>query len=117
MLGGTQFVGPAIVDGALARGWDVTVANRGLSGSPAPGARHFLVDRTIEGALAELAAASYDAVFDLWSGAPAVMTANARVLRAATQHWSYVSSRSVYAWPLARSLDESGRVDPRPSRG
>ena len=46
MLGGTQFVGHAIVADALARGWDVTVANRGVTGEPIEGTRSVVLDRT-----------------------------------------------------------------------
>ena len=45
MLGGTQFVGHALVADALARGWDVTVANRGRSDTPPPGVDHVVLDR------------------------------------------------------------------------
>jgi 2'-hydroxyisoflavone reductase len=31
VLGGTRFLGPAVVDAALARGWKVTLFNRGRS--------------------------------------------------------------------------------------
>ncbi len=107
VLGGTQFVGPAFVDEALARGWDVTVASRGLSGPPAAGARSVRLDRSVPGAFSGLASETFDLVVDTWAGAPAVARVAARALAGSTGRWVYVSSRSVYSWPLPRGADES----------
>ncbi len=110
MLGGTQYVGHAAVAEALARGWDVTVANRGRTGPPQDGVRPVVLDRTEPGALDVLAAERFDVVLDTWSGAPTVVRDAARALGRSTDRWVYVSSRSVYAWPLARGADESAPV-------
>ena len=110
MLGGTQYVGHAAVAEALARGWDVTVANRGRTGPPQDGVRPVVLDRTEPGALDVLAAERFDVVLDTWSGAPNVVRDAARALGRSTDRWVYVSSRSVYAWPLARGADESAPV-------
>ncbi len=48
MLGGTEFVGRAITEDALARGWDVTVFHRGRHDPPA-GTRSLHGDRTPAG--------------------------------------------------------------------
>ncbi|MBI1377714.1 MAG: reductase [Frankiales bacterium] len=110
VLGGTQFVGHALVAEALARGWDVTVANRGLSGPPAPGVTAVVLDRTQPGAFDVLGDATYDLVADTWAGAPSVVRDAARALAGRTGRWLYVSSRSVYAWPIERGADESAPV-------
>jgi 2'-hydroxyisoflavone reductase len=107
VLGGTQFVGHAVVVDALARGWDVTVANRGISGESPPGARTVVLDRTEPGALDTVAGGHFDVVVDTWSGAPSVVAANAAALAGSVHHWVYVSSRSVYRWPLPQGGDES----------
>ena len=107
VLGGTQFVGHAVVGEALARGWHVTVANRGLSGSPQSGVHAVMVDRTVPGAFAALEGEHFDVVLDTWSGAPMVVRDAACALRSQSDHWVYVSSRSVYSWPLDRGADES----------
>ncbi|MFJ7148052.1 NAD-dependent epimerase/dehydratase family protein [Streptomyces sp. NPDC100445] len=100
VLGGTEFVGRAVVEGALGRGWEVTVFHRGRH-RPPPGARVLHGDRTAAGGLAALAAAGggWDAVVDTWSGAPRAVDAAARLLRGRAGRYVYVSSRSVYAWP------------------
>ncbi|MFI6575619.1 NAD-dependent epimerase/dehydratase family protein [Nocardiopsis sp. NPDC050513] len=109
MLGGTAFVGRAVVEAALGRGWDVTVFHRGRH--PAPGGVAVLHgDRTGAGGLAELGSGEWDAVVDTWSGAPSAVAASARLLDGRVGHYAYVSSRSVYTYPAAAGLDEDGPV-------
>lgn len=110
LLGGSQFVGPAVADEALARGWEVTAVSRGASGRPADGVRWVPADRTVTGALEPLAGGRFDVVVDTWSGPPAVARDTARALAEATGRWAYVSSRSVYAWPPPRHGDETAPV-------
>ncbi len=111
MLGGTHHVGRAVVEEALARGDEVTTLTRGVSGEPAAGARALHADRTDPAALrAALRGPDWDAVIDTWSGAPCVVLDSARLLAGRAGHYAYVSSRSVYSWPIAIGLDESGPV-------
>lgn len=110
MLGGTAFAGGATVAEALRRGWDVTVFNRGLQ-APAPdGVRQITGDRTVGGDLEALRGGEWDIVVDTWSGAPRATLAVARVLDGAIGHYVYVSSRSVYADPVALGANESAPV-------
>ncbi|WP_159945532.1 MULTISPECIES: NAD-dependent epimerase/dehydratase family protein [unclassified Nocardiopsis] len=109
VLGGTEFVGRAVVEDALARGWEVTVFHRGRHAAP-PGASALHGDRTGPGGLAALETGRWDAVVDTWSGAPAAVTAAARLLADRVGHYAYVSSRSVYAFPARAGLDEDGPV-------
>ena len=46
VLGGSRFVGHAVVSAALGQGWDVTIFNRGLSGPDVPGVTVVRGDRT-----------------------------------------------------------------------
>ncbi len=111
VLGGTHHVGRAVVEEALARGDAVTTLTRGVSGAPAAGARALYADRTDPAALrAALRGQDWDAVIDTWSGAPCVVLDSARLLAGRAGHYGYVSSRSVYRWPIAVGLDESGPV-------
>ncbi|MCX4711579.1 NAD-dependent epimerase/dehydratase family protein [Streptomyces griseus] len=110
MLGGTEFVGRAVTDAALARGWDVTVFHRGRH-APPPGVRALTGDRTAGPAgLAALTEGGpdWDLVVDTWSGAPSAVRDAARLLCDRAGHFGYVSSRSVYAYPAAAGLDEDG---------
>ncbi|UUU21491.1 SDR family oxidoreductase [Streptomyces sp. DSM 40750] len=115
MLGGTEFVGRAVVESALARGWEVTVFHRGRHEPPA-GVRSLLGDRTAPDGLAALVDASttvsasggggWDVVVDTWSAAPRAVRDTARLLAGVAERYVYVSSCSVYAWPPAAGYDE-----------
>ncbi|MFD3500520.1 SDR family oxidoreductase [Streptomyces sp. NPDC058676] len=98
MLGGTEFVGRAVVEAALGRGWEVTVFHRGRH-EPPTGVRSLHGDRTAPDGLAALAEGEWDVVVDTWSAAPRVVRDSARLLRGRAERYVYVSSCSVYAWP------------------
>jgi nucleoside-diphosphate-sugar epimerase len=111
VLGGTQFVGRAVVAAALERGDTVAAVTRGVHGEPARGAEAIRADRTSGGALAAaLGNRSWDAVIDTWPGAPRVVAESARLLAGRAGHYGYVSSRSVYRWPVPAGLDETAPV-------
>ncbi|MEV6790927.1 NAD-dependent epimerase/dehydratase family protein [Streptomyces sp. NPDC051320] len=107
MLGGTEFVGRAVTDQALGRGWDVTVFHRGTNAAP-PGAAVLRGDRTAPDGLAALARGEWDVVVDTWTGAPAAVRQSARLLAGRVRRYVYVSSRSVYAYPAPAGLPEDG---------
>jgi 2'-hydroxyisoflavone reductase len=107
VLGGTRFVGRAIVADALARGADVTVVSRGESGEPPPEVTWHRADRTDETALQSLAKTAWDAVIDTWDGEPSAVELCASLLAKSAGWYGYVSSRSAYRWPLAAGSDES----------
>ncbi|MFE6284170.1 SDR family oxidoreductase [Streptomyces sp. NPDC057877] len=105
-LGGTEFVGRAVVDAALERGWEVTVFHRGRHEPPA-GARSLHGDRTDPDGLTALAeGGTWDAVVDTWSAAPRAVRDAARLLRDRVGRYAYVSSCSVYAWPPSAGFTE-----------
>lgn len=119
VLGGTRFVGRALVADAVERGWTVTVLNRGRGEQPG-GVRHLLADRTDPEALGSaLAGKHWDLAVDTWSGEPRVATATAVLLRGRVRRYGYVSSRSVYAWgehgaessPVVGGDPQAGEVD------
>jgi nucleoside-diphosphate-sugar epimerase len=111
VLGGTHHVGRAVVETALARGDDVTTLTRGVSGPSASGALGLHGDRTDPAVLRlVLGDGTWDAVIDTWSGAPSVVQDAATLLAGRAGHYGYVSSRSVYSWPIPAGLDESAPV-------
>ncbi|WP_328558298.1 MULTISPECIES: NAD-dependent epimerase/dehydratase family protein [unclassified Streptomyces] len=107
MLGGTEFVGRAVVEAALVRGWEVTVLHRGRHEPPA-GVRSLLGDRTVPDGLAALAgtADTWDAVVDTWSAGPRPVRDAARLLAGRVSRHVYVSSCSVYTWPRPAGYTE-----------
>ncbi|MEV8548236.1 SDR family oxidoreductase [Streptomyces glaucescens] len=111
VLGGTEFVGRAVVEAAVARGWDVTVFHRGRHAAPA-GVRALHGDRTAPDGLAALADGAWDAVVDTWSAAPHAVRDSARLLRGRAGRYVYVSSCSVYAWaPPAGYAEDAPLVE------
>jgi 2'-hydroxyisoflavone reductase len=108
VLGGTRFVGRAVASDAVARGWDVTVLNRGATAAPPDGVRSLTADRTSYAELSDvLGDETWDVVVDTWSGAPSVVRDAAGLLATRTDRYGYVSSRSVYTWPPVPGGDES----------
>jgi 2'-hydroxyisoflavone reductase len=96
VLGGTRFVGRAVVDQAVSRGHDVTTFTRGRHGEPRPGAESLHGDRTVAADLAVLAGREWDAVIDTSVIAPVHVAASAAVLAGQVGHYTYVSTLSVY---------------------
>jgi 2'-hydroxyisoflavone reductase len=100
VLGGTQFLGRAVVEAALARGHQVTLFNRGVTN---PGL--FPEAEKLRGDLAtDSVPGSYDAAIDL---DPTKLPRHVR--RLDVEHYTFVSTISVYA-DLSQPLDESSPV-------
>lgn len=105
VLGGTSFVGPAIVDEARSRRWAVTVLNRG-GRAPRPDVTAVRGDRSTHDGLDGIADATWDVVVDTWAQAPSTVRDAARLLADRTDRFVYISSRSVYRWPIPAGADE-----------
>jgi 2'-hydroxyisoflavone reductase len=97
VLGGTDFVGPAVVGAALARGDDVTIFHRGMTGAAPDGVRVLHGDRTNSADLDVLTGEHWDVVVDAWSRAPRVVLESARRLETHADRYVYISTISVYA--------------------
>jgi 2'-hydroxyisoflavone reductase len=97
VLGGTDFVGPALVTAALAHGDDVTIFHRGLTGAAPAGVRAIHGDRTNAADLGTLTGEHWDVVVDAWSRAPRVVLESARALEPHAARYVYISTISVYA--------------------
>jgi nucleoside-diphosphate-sugar epimerase len=103
VLGGTEFVGHALVQEGLARGWEVTTLNRGSNPAPA-GVEAIIGDRR-EG-LDRLDHRTWDVVADTWSWEPRVVRDSARYLADRAERYVYISTRSVHTHPTARLATE-----------
>src|SRR6476620_6741395 len=111
VLGGRRIIKKKIVEAALERGDEVTTVTRGVSGPSAAGARAIHVDRTDRVALtAALGDSTWDVALDTWSDAARVVHDSTELLAERVAHYVYVSSRSVYVWPLPLGSDESAPV-------
>lgn len=117
VLGGTGFVGRTVVDEARTRGHHVTVLNRGHRPAPA-GVTALVGDRTAPSGLTALDGGTWDAVVDTWSAAPYAVRDTAKALTGRAGHYTYVSSRSVYAGDGPEPLTEDAPVvDASPDAG
>jgi 2'-hydroxyisoflavone reductase len=95
VIGGTVFVGRAVVAAALARGHAVTIFHRGLHNPDLfPEAERVLGDRTLD--LSALHGREWDAVIDTCGFEPEHVAATAELLADRVGHYGFVSSVSVY---------------------
>lgn len=100
VIGGSVFLGRAVVAEALAAGADVTVFNRGQSAPVPDGVEHVVGDRTSPDDLRQLAGRKFDIVVDTCGYVPADVTRSADLLAPTCGHYAFVSSISVYpGWP------------------
>jgi 2'-hydroxyisoflavone reductase len=97
VLGGTRFLGRAIVDAALERGHEVTLFNRGTTNPGLFGSEVEKIrgDRTED--LSGLHGHSWDAVVDVAGYYPADVARSVEAVRASTGRYLFISSVSVYA--------------------
>ena len=109
ILGGTRFVGRHIVHAAQERGHAVTLFNRGQTN---PGlfddVEQLRGDR--DGDLSALDGRRWDAVIDTSGYVPRVVRASAERLAGAVDHYTFISSLSVYDDLSVEGLDESSPV-------
>lgn len=109
MLGGSVFLGRAVVSEALAAGARVTVFNRGKSGPTPEGAEHVVGDRTAPADLEQLAGRRFDLVVDTSGYVPAEVGLAARLLAPSGGHYAFVSTINVFpGWPSLPDFHAGG---------
>ncbi len=107
VLGGSGFVGPAVVREGLARGFSVTTFHRSAGGWTHPDIQTIHGDRLDPTSLAPLRERHWDLVVDTWSDAPRAVRDSAQALSDHAGRYVYISSESVYRAPPPRGADES----------
>ncbi len=107
IIGGTRFLGRALVDAAQARGHRVTLFNRGQSN---PGLYGELeqIHGDRDGGLEVLAGRRWDAVIDTCGYFPRLVGDSARFLADKVDHSTFISTLSVYADASVVGIDEDG---------
>ena len=109
IIGGTLFLGPAMVDAALASGHEVTLFNRGITASDAiPDVETIIGDREFD--LERLAGRRWDAVIDTCGYLPRLVRLSAEALRDAVDHYTFISTISVYPPAGEPNRDETAAV-------
>ncbi len=109
IIGGTNFLGPALVFEALADGHRVTLFNRGVSGSDFKADVEMIIgDRETD--LERLAGRKWDAVIDTCGYVPRLVRLSAAALRDSIERYVFISTLSVYPMLGGANRDESSEV-------
>ncbi len=94
ILGGTRFLGKALTEEALKRGHEITLFNRGTNKEVFPEVEQLIGDRN--GDLSQLQGRKWDVVMDTCGFAPHQIKKIAAALGNNIEHYTYISSISVY---------------------
>jgi 2'-hydroxyisoflavone reductase len=114
-LGGTNFLGRAAVEAALARGHDVTLFNRGSTNPELFPETAKLRGDLLAGELDALSSGTWDAAIDLDpTTLPHAVRRYVELLAPSIEHYVFVSTLSVYADP-SRPIDETAPVKQPPA--
>jgi nucleoside-diphosphate-sugar epimerase len=109
ILGGTGFLGPAIVEVARARGHALTLFNRGKTRPDLfPDVEKLRGDR--DGKLDALRGRKWDAVVDTSGYVPRIVSMSAELLAPGIERYVFISSISVYREDLKPGSDETAPV-------
>lgn len=108
VLGGTGFIGPEIISHALDRGHEVTMFNRGRTGTHLfPRIERLIGDR--DGQLDALKGREWDAVIDNTGYVPRLVRDSADLLKGSVGRYLFTSTGSVYD-PAQEVLSEDARL-------
>lgn len=109
IIGGTRFLGRALVDAAVAQGHHLTLFHRGVTNPGLfPDIETMLGDR--DGDLVALSGRKWDAVMDTCGYVPRIVSRSAEALSEQVGLYVYISSLSVYADVSQPGLDETAPV-------
>lgn len=115
ILGGTSFLGPAVVRAAVIAGHTVTLFNRGITNPelfPSLETLRGLRSPKADGEnWTAVASRRWDAVIDVWPSDPSLAESAAMRLRSQTAHYLYVSSIAAYD---ARGFARPGLTEDAP---
>jgi 2'-hydroxyisoflavone reductase len=113
ILGGTGFLGRHLVEAALGSGHRVTLFNRGIKAPDLfPQVETIEGDREVD--LSALSGRRWDATIDTCGYVPRVVRASAKTLANAVDHYTFVSSISVYPDDIVPGADEESPVQELP---
>ena len=109
VLGGTQFIGKAIVEVLLRKGHQVAIFHRGKTGAGLfPECEHILGDRNTD--LAKADTREWDAIIDVSCYYPDQARAAAKLR---TKYFAFISTISVYNFETERlPMDEESEIVP-----
>jgi 2'-hydroxyisoflavone reductase len=100
VLGGTFFLGPAVVEAAVAEGHRITLFNRGMTNPDLfphlEKLRGFRSSDAEDQDFSSLTQRHFDVVIDVWPNDPTTVAAAAELLKNRARHYIYVSSVAAY---------------------
>lgn len=109
IIGGTRFVGRALVDSAIARGHNLTLFNRGKSNPDIyPTIETITGDRETD--LDKLDGRTWDAVIDTCGYVPRIVRLSAQALKDKARQYTFISTISVYPVVGAPNRDEESEL-------
>ena len=112
VLGGTRFVGKALVPRLQANGYDLTLFTRGKRALP-NNIEHIKGDRKLNDDLRRLEGRKFDVIIDI-SGRELDDTQKVLAFTGFPAHrFLYVSSAGVYSKSQSFPLDEDSKIDPK----
>jgi 2'-hydroxyisoflavone reductase len=115
VLGGTQFLGPAIVEAAIAEGHIVSLFNRGMTNPDLfPHVEHlrgFRSRNPRDQDFSALARRQFDAAVDVWPNDPTLVASAAEFLKDRVEHHLYVSSVAAYD---SKEFEKAGTQESAP---
>jgi 2'-hydroxyisoflavone reductase len=111
VLGGTSFLGPAVVEAALIGGHEVAIFNRGMTHPDMFPQLEKLwgfraVDLHQQNLTSLEGARRWDAIIDVWPSQPTIVASAANLLKDRTDHYLFVSSIGAYASYPHPNIDE-----------
>ncbi|WP_370223238.1 SDR family oxidoreductase [Cytobacillus sp.] len=112
ILGGTRFLGKALAEEGLKRGHDITLFNRGNNKEAFSEVEQLAGDR--DGDVSQLKNRKWDAVMDTCGFAPHQINKIAAVLGDSIEHYTYISSISVYKDWIPLNLTEDYHLQSMP---
>lgn len=112
ILGGTRFLGKALAEEGLNRGHDITLFNRGNNKEAFSEVEQLVGDR--DGDVSQLKNRKWDAVMDTCGFAPNQINKIAAVLGDSIEHYTYISSISVYKDWIPLNLTEDYHLQSMP---
>lgn len=105
ILGGTRFLGKALVEEALKRGHEITLFNRGNHKEAFPEVEQLIGDRDSD--VSVLKGRKWDVVMDTCGFVPHQIKNIASVLGNSVPHYTYISSISVYNDRISPHITET----------
>lgn len=112
ILGGTRFLGRALVEEALKRGHEVTLFNRGTNQDVFPEVEQLIGNRDSD--VSVLANRKWDVVMDTCGFAPHQIKKIAAVLGDNIEHYTFISSISTYKDWIPLHIKEDYHLQPMP---